>query len=90
MSRELDQRLLSLRHMLPILGLRSKLQRLRLRAVIQKWVIPRAAPGSFHFPRPPTKGIPPMTEEEAQEKRRRYLKTIGAVLKNLENRMEAR
>ena len=31
-----------------------------------------------------------MTEEEAQEKRKRYLETIGKVLKNLENRMEAR
>ena len=41
-------------------------------------------------PRPQPKGIPPMSEEEAQEKRRHYLETIGAVLKNLENRMEAK
>jgi len=51
-------------------------------------------PAPFELPEPPkrqpARGIPPMTEEEAQEKRRRYLETIGKVLKNLENRMEAR
>jgi hypothetical protein len=41
-------------------------------------------------PRPPARGIPPITEEEAQERRKRYLETIGAVLKNLENRTEVR
>ena len=51
-------------------------------------------PAPFELPEPPprspARGIPPMTEEEAQEKRKRYLETIGKVLKNLENRMEAR
>ena len=51
-------------------------------------------PAPFELPEPqkrqPARGIPPMTEEEAQEKRKRYLETIGKVLKNLENRTEAR
>jgi len=83
MSREPDQRLLSLRYMLSSLGLRSKFRGLYLTALIQKKVNAGATP------RPHAKGIPPLTEE-AQEKRKRYLETIGEVLKNLENRMEAR
>lgn len=46
-------------------------------------------PAPFELPDPPprphTKGIPPLTEEEAHERRKRFLETIGAVLKNLEN-----
>ena len=82
------------RHALPVLGLRSKFRGLHLTALIQKRVNPRATPAQFSLPEPPprphAKGIPPLTEEEAQEKRKRYLETIGAVLKNLENRMEAK
>jgi len=71
------------RHALPVLGLRSKFRGLHLTALIQKKVNAGATP------RPHAKGIPPLTEE-AQEKRKRYLETIGEVLKNLENRTEAR
>jgi len=55
-----------------------------LPALIQKKVNAGAAQA------PATKGIILLSEEEMREKRRRYLETIGAVLKNLENRMEAR
>jgi hypothetical protein len=45
-------------------------------------------PTPFELPEPPqppaARGIPPMTEEEVQEKRRRFLETIGTLLKNLE------
>jgi len=40
--------------------------------------------------RQPAKGIILLSEEEMREKRRRYLETIGAVLKNLENIKEVR
>ncbi|MGB9876123.1 MAG: replicative helicase loader/inhibitor [bacterium] len=45
-------------------------------------------PAPFELPEPPkrspARGIPPLSEEEAQEKRRRYVEIIGTLLKNLE------
>ena len=50
-------------------------------------------PVPFELPEPPkpppARGIPPMTEEEVQEKRRRFLETIGTLLKNLEKKARA-
>ena len=40
--------------------------------------------------RPHAEGIPLLSEEEMQEKRRRYLETIGAVIQNVENKVGKR
>lgn len=37
-------------------------------------------------PRPQSKGVPPLSLEEAQERRKRYLETIGRLLRDLEER----
>ena len=69
-------------------------QMARERWLKEQMLPPELKPPPFELPEPPkrqpARGIPPMTEEEAQEKRKRYLETIGKVLKNLKNRTEAR
>lgn len=50
-------------------------------------------PAPFELPEPPKRlpaqGIPPMSEEEVQEKRGRFVETIGTLLKNLEKGAKA-